>query len=168
MTICHEMRFISKIYVSLHEKSHNWLINLVCDQEYRTVASNFLHLCQFRVCSDKSQLSNYVNAHCLQISIWTWFMSYHVETTLCHDITTYDILWQPYKSVSFADSRWSNQSRNNWTTTAKQLTAGWAWGTVHADSWAPLILLTFSLSQDCFVCSLIFTRITFQSCIILH
>ena len=23
-------------------------------------------------------------------------MSYHVETTLCHDITTYDISWQPY------------------------------------------------------------------------
>ena len=22
-------------------------------------------------------------------------MSYHVKTTLCHDITTYDILWQP-------------------------------------------------------------------------
>ena len=39
------------------------------------------------VCSRKSQLSNYVNAHCLQISIWT---------TLCHDITTYDISWQPY------------------------------------------------------------------------
>jgi len=22
-------------------------------------------------------------------------MSYHVETTLCHDITTYNISWQP-------------------------------------------------------------------------
>ena len=59
-----------------------------CDQEYR---SNVLHLCHFLVCSGKSQLVNYVNAHCLQISIWTWFMSYHVETTLCHDITTYDV-----------------------------------------------------------------------------
>ena len=57
----------------------------------RSVGSNFLHLYQLLVCSGKSQLSNYVNAHCLQISIWTWFMSYHVETTLCHDITTYDI-----------------------------------------------------------------------------
>ena len=26
-------------------------------------------------------------------------MSYHVKTTLCHDITTYDISWQPYKEV---------------------------------------------------------------------
>ena len=52
---------------------------------------------QFLVCSGKSlQLSNYVNAHCLQISIWTWFMSYHVKTTLCHDITTYDISWQVF------------------------------------------------------------------------
>ena len=32
-------------------------------------------LCQLLVCSGKSQLSNYVNAHCLQISTWTWFMS---------------------------------------------------------------------------------------------
>ena len=39
----------------------------------------------------KSQLTTCVNAHCFQISIWTWFMSYHVKTTLCHDITTYDI-----------------------------------------------------------------------------
>ena len=30
-------------------------------------------------------------------------MSYHVKTTLCHDITTYDIPWQPYfvASVTF-------------------------------------------------------------------
>ena len=75
-------------------------VTSTCDQEYRTVGSNFLHLCQFLVCSGKSQLSNYVNAHCLQISIWTWFMSYHVETTLCHDITTYDISWQPYTMVT--------------------------------------------------------------------
>ena len=27
-------------------------------------------------------------------------MSYHVETTLCHDIMTYEILWQPYLKVS--------------------------------------------------------------------
>ena len=53
-------------------------------------------LCQLLVCSGKSQLSNYVNVHCFQISIWTWLMSYHVETTLCHDIMTYDISWQPY------------------------------------------------------------------------
>ena len=26
-------------------------------------------------------------------------MSYPVKTTLCHDITTYDILWQPYFTV---------------------------------------------------------------------
>ena len=71
-------------------------VTSTCDQEYRTVGSNFLHLCQFLVCSGKSQLSNYVNAHCLQISIWTWLMSYHVETALCHEITTCDILWQPY------------------------------------------------------------------------
>ena len=71
-------------------------VTSACDQEYRSVGSNFLHLCQLLVCSGKSQLSNYVNAHCLQISIWTWFMSYHVKTTLCHDITTYDISWQPY------------------------------------------------------------------------
>ena len=57
----------------------------------RSVASNFLHLCQLLVCSGKSQPSNFVNAHCFQILIWTWFMSYRVETTLCHDITTYDI-----------------------------------------------------------------------------
>ena len=50
----------------------------------RSDGSNFLHLCQFLVCSGKSHLSNYVNAHCLQISIWTWLMPYH-------DITTYDI-----------------------------------------------------------------------------
>ena len=74
-----------------------------CDQEYRTVGSNFLHWCQFLVCSGKSQLSNYVNTHCLQISIWTWFMSYHIETTLCHDITTYDtvaaLLWICHKET---------------------------------------------------------------------
>ena len=51
--------------------------------------------CQLLVCSGKSQLSNYVNTHCFQISIWTLFMLYHVETTLCHDIMTYDISWQP-------------------------------------------------------------------------
>ena len=38
-------------------------------------------LCQLLVCSGKSQLSNYVTTHCLQISIWTWLMSYHVKTT---------------------------------------------------------------------------------------
>ena len=75
-------------------------VTSTCDQEYKAVGSNLLHLCQFLVCSGKSQLSNYVNAHCLQISIWTWFMSYHVETTLCHDITTYDISCQPYKVVA--------------------------------------------------------------------
>ena len=52
------------------------------------------YICVIFLCSGKSQLVNYVNAHCLQILIWTWFMSYHTETTLCHDITTYDILWQ--------------------------------------------------------------------------
>ena len=52
-------------------------------------------LCQLLVCSGKSQLSDYANAHCLIISIQTWLMSYHVKTTLCHDITTYDISWQP-------------------------------------------------------------------------
>ena len=25
-------------------------------------------------------------------------MSNHVKTTLCHDITTYDISWQPYRA----------------------------------------------------------------------
>ena len=72
-------------------------VTSTCDQE------NFLHWRQFLVCSGKSQLSNYVNAHCLQISIWTWFMSYHIETTLCHDITTYDIvaalLWICHKET---------------------------------------------------------------------
>ena len=43
-------------------------------------------LCQLLVYSGKSQLSNYVNAHCFQILIYTWLMSYHVKTTLC---TTY-------------------------------------------------------------------------------
>ena len=27
-------------------------------------------------------------------------MSCHVKTTLCHDITTYDISWQPYVGSS--------------------------------------------------------------------
>ena len=26
-------------------------------------------------------------------------LSHNVKTTLCHDITTYDILWQPYTNV---------------------------------------------------------------------
>ena len=55
-------------------------------------------LCQLLVCSGKSQLSNYANANYLRISIWTWLMSYHVKATLCHDITTYDISWQPYNT----------------------------------------------------------------------
>ena len=65
------------------------VLGSTCDQEYRCVGSNFLHLYQLLVCSGKSELSNYVNAHCFQISIWTWFMS--SETTLCRDIMTYDI-----------------------------------------------------------------------------
>ena len=63
-----------RLHVTLHK------------QEY---GSNFLHFVS--ACSGKSQLSNYANANYLKISIWTWFMSYHVKTTLCHDITTYDI-----------------------------------------------------------------------------
>ena len=31
--------------------------------------------------------------------MWTWLMSYHVKTTLCHDIMTYDISWQPQSIV---------------------------------------------------------------------
>ena len=54
--------------------------------EYRSVGSN---LCPHLVCSGKSQLSNYANTHCLKTLIQTWLMSYHVKTTLCHDITTY-------------------------------------------------------------------------------
>ena len=67
-------------------------------------------LCQLFVCSDKSQLRNYANAHCLKISIQTWLMSYHVKTTSCHDVTTYDISWQPYSTavciVSFPVQEW--------------------------------------------------------------
>ena len=58
------------------------------------LAQIFYVLCQFLVCSGKSQLSTCVNAHCFQISIYTWFMSYHVVATLCYDIMT-DVLWQP-------------------------------------------------------------------------
>ena len=69
-----------RVHVTLHK------------QEYR---SNFLY---FVSASCVSQLSNYANANYLRISIWTWLMSYHVKTTLCHDITTYDISWKPYSA----------------------------------------------------------------------
>ena len=94
---------------SLHEKSHKSLITLVCwylvSYKYmcpftsRNIGQISYILCQLLVCSGKSQLSNYANANYLKISIWTWLMSYHVKTTLCHDITTYDISWQPYSLV---------------------------------------------------------------------
>ena len=41
------------------------------------------------MCSGKFQLSNYANANCLKISMWTWLMS---RLLLCHDITTYDYI----------------------------------------------------------------------------
>ena len=50
------------------------------------------------MCSGKFHLSNYANAYCLKISIPPGFC--HVKTTLCHDITTYDISWYPYCLVS--------------------------------------------------------------------
>ena len=65
-----------RLHVTLHK------------QEY---GSNFLHFVS--ACSGKSQLSNYATANYLKISIWTWLMSYHVKTTLCHDIMTYDKSW---------------------------------------------------------------------------
>ena len=90
----------------LHEKSHKRLITLVCwyvvSYKYmwictsRNIGQISYILCQLLVCSGKSQLSNYANANQLKISIWTRLMSYHVKTTLCHDIMTYDISWQPY------------------------------------------------------------------------
>ena len=131
----HEVHFWS-FNLSLHEKSHKWLITLVCwylvSYEYmwpctsRNIGQISYILCQLLVCSGKSQLSNYVNAHCLQISIWTWLMSYHVKTTLCHDITTYDISWQPYfwavtvrlcptESFSTICSVWEIQSAHNFS-----------------------------------------------------
>ena len=94
----HEVHFWS-FNLSLHEKSHKWLITLVCwylvSYEYmwpctsRNIGQISYILCQLLVCSGKSQLSNYANANYLKISIWTWLMSYRVKTTLCHDITRY-------------------------------------------------------------------------------
>ena len=91
---------------SLHEKIHKWLITLVywylvsyeymCPCTSSNIGQISYILCQLLVCWGKFKLSNYPNANYLRISIWTWFMSDHVETTLCHDITTYNILWQPY------------------------------------------------------------------------
>ena len=40
-------------------------------------------------------------------------MSYHVETTLCHDITTYDIPWQPYKACVYTVNHVDVGSKEN-------------------------------------------------------
>ena len=103
--LCHDMTIYHHFKISLHGKSQ-WLITLVCwylvSYKYmwtctsRNIGQIFYILCQLLLCSGKSQLSNYANANQLKISIWTRLMSYHVKTTLCHDIMTYDILWQPY------------------------------------------------------------------------
>ena len=105
----HEVHFWS-FNLSLHEKSHKWLITLVCwylvSYEYmcpctsKNIGQISYILCQLLLCSGKSQLSNYANANYLKISIWTLLMSYHVKTTLCHDIMTYDISWQPYNKIN--------------------------------------------------------------------
>ena len=103
MTICHDIRLISEVLIyhctrRVISDSFHYLSMLVFDklrvrvsfhkQEYWSI------LCQLLACSGKSQLSNYANVNYLKILIWTWFMSYHVKTTLCHDIMTYDISWQ--------------------------------------------------------------------------
>ena len=62
--------------------------------KHRNIGQIFYILCQVLVCSGKSQLSNHANANYLNIDMD--LAHDHVKTTLCHDITTYDISWQPY------------------------------------------------------------------------
>ena len=64
---------------------------------------------------------------------WTMLLSMcKKERILTTATKTHAVVWGIFSSRAFlfADSRRSNKSRNNWTTTAKRLTAGWARGTV--------------------------------------
>ena len=64
---------------------------------------------------------------------WTMFLSMcKKERILTTATKTHAVVWGIFSSRAFlfADSRRSNKSRNNWTTTVKRLTAGWARGTV--------------------------------------
>ena len=80
----HEVHFWS-FNLSLHEKSHKWLITLVCwylvSYEYmwpctsRNIGQISYILCQLLVCSGKSQLSIYANTNCLK---------YRYGLGLCH------------------------------------------------------------------------------------
>ena len=93
VTICHDIRFISEVLIyHCMRRVISGSYKYMCPFTSRNIGQIPYILCQLLVCSGKSQLSNYANANYLKIFIWTWFMSYQVLTTLCHDTTTYDIL----------------------------------------------------------------------------
>ena len=84
----------------------------------------------------------------------SWTMSLSMckkERILTTAMKTHAVVWGIFSSRAFlfADSRRSNKNRNNWTTTAKRLTAGWARGTVRVDSWAPSNFLVLTGSFQC-------------------
>ena len=120
MTICHDKRFISEVLIHccmrrVINDSVCWYLVIykyMCPFTSRNIGQISYILCQLCVCSGKFQLSNYANTNCLNILIWTWLMSYHVKTTLCHDIMTYDISWEPTEKYMYCFSTsWSQHVR---------------------------------------------------------
>ena len=109
----------------------------------RSAGSN-LSLCVLK-------LHNHANAHCLKTLIRTWLTSYHAETTLCHDITTYNISlvpWLVFKYRCLGDLSWSGCLCHKITLQEGKATLQYHVGKQNPLKWCPLLKDQVSLSHN--------------------